>query len=132
MKAYAGIIFAFTFFGLISFAEAQLDVVDVNRLKAIAIPIHVFELILGLFIAYMALKFFRITKPLNLFFYIYLAIGFFIVNISLYLFSYLSLNTVLEMDFIGVYIGSRVALMGMLISFVVFFYQWDKIMRKKG
>src|SRR3989338_1575012 len=130
MKASAGIIFALAFFGLISFVEAQLDVVDVNKLKSIAIPIHVFELILGIFIAYMALKFFRITKPLNLFFYVYLAIGFFIVNTALYLFSYLSLNTVLEMNFISVYIGSRVALMGMLISFVIFFYQWYGVMRK--
>ena len=63
MKASAGIIFALAFFGLISFVEAQLDVVDVNKLKSIAIPIHVFELILGIFIAYMALKFFRPVTP---------------------------------------------------------------------
>ena len=132
MKAYAGIIFALTFFGLISFAEAQLDVIDVNSLKGIAIPLHVFELVLALFIAYMSLRFFSITKPINIFFYIYLAIGFFIINTSLYLFSYLSINTALEMDFINVYIGGRVALMGMLISLVIFFYQWDKAMRKKG
>ena len=132
MKAYAGIILALTFFCLISFAEAQLDVIDVNSLKGIAIPLHVFELVLALFIAYMSLRFFSITKPINIFFYIYLAIGFFIINTSLYLFSYLSINTALEMDFINVYIGGRVALMGMLISFVIFFYQWDKAMRKKG
>ena len=132
MKASAVIIFTLIFFSLISFVEARADIIDVNRLKYFAVPIHVFELILSLFIAYMALKFFKITKPVNLFFYMYLAIGFFIVDISLYLFSYLSLNTILEMDFISVYIGSRVALMGMLVSFVIFFYQWDRVMRKKS
>ena len=128
MKAFAGIIFTLTFLSLISFAEAQLDVVDANRLKAIVIPIHVFELILALFIAYMALKFFRITRPLGLFLYIYTAIGFFIISSSLYL--YLHFNPKLETNFISVHIGSRIALIGMLISFVIFFYQWNRVMKK--
>ena len=128
MKAFAGIIFTLTFLSLISFAEARLDVVDANRLKAIAIPIHVFELILALFIAYMALKFFRITRPLGLFLYIYTAIGFFIISSSLYLF--LHFNPKLETNFISVHIGSRIALIGMLISFVIFFYQWNRVMKK--
>ena len=65
-----------------------------------------------------------------MFLFIYVAIGFFIINSLLYLFLYLSINTELELIFVNVYIGSRVALIGMMISFVIFFYQWNKIMRR--
>jgi hypothetical protein len=61
-----------------------------------------------------------------------MAIGFFMINTALFLFFYLSLNTGLEMNFANVYMGSRVASIGMLISFVVFFYQWNKIMRSNN
>lgn len=111
---------------------AQSEVINLNNLKNIAIPLHLIELVLALFISYMSLKFFKITKPIGLFLYIYMAIGFFIINTLLYLFSYLSINTRLEVDFINVYIGSRVALMAMLISFAMFFYQWNKIMRSNS
>jgi len=108
---------------------AQPELIDINNLKNVAIPIHIIELVLALFIAYTSLKFFRITKPINLFLFIYTAVGFFIISSFLYLFLYLS-PTTLEISFISVYITSRIALMGMLISFVIFFYQWNKIMRK--
>lgn len=129
IKIFMGFVFVLFFLSLMNFAAAQSETVDVSNLKSVAVPIHIVELFLALFIAYMSLKFFRITKPISLFLYIYLAIGFFIINTLLYLFLYLSLNTQLEMSFVNVYIGSRIALMGMVISFVVFFYQWNKIMR---
>ena len=123
-------IFVLLFLSLINFADAQSEVVDAGNLKIIMIPIHVIELVLALFIAYMSLKFFRITKPISLFLYMYLSIGFFIINALLYLFLYLSLNTKLEMSFVNVYVGSRVALVGMMVSLVVFFYRWNRAMRK--
>ena len=129
-KNFTGFLFVLFFLSLINFVGAQSEIIDVSNLKNVAIPVHVIELVLALFISYMSLKFFRITKPLNLFLYIYLALGFFIINSLLYLFLYLSINTRFELIFVNVYIGSRVALMGMLISFVIFFYQWDRVMRK--
>ena len=127
MKSSAGIIFVLAFFGLIGLVEAQ-STIDTSSFKNFAIPIHLIELVLALFICYMALKFFRITRPLGLFLYIYTAIGFFIINSSLYLF--LHFNPKLETNFMSVHIGSRIALIGMLISFVIFFYQWNRVMKK--
>ncbi len=110
--------------------KAQKEIIDINQLKTVAVPVHILELILALFICFKALKFFRITKPINLFLFLYTSIGFFIISSLLYLFLYFSIKIPLEVNFVSVYIGSRVALMGMLISFVIFFYQWNKIMRK--
>ena len=129
IKIAINFIFVLLFLSLINSAIAQSDVVNIANLKSVAFPIHVIELVLALFICYMSLKFFRITKPLGLFLYIYLAIGFFIINVLLYLLLYLSLYTPLEVVFVNVYIGSRIALIGMLASFVIFFYQWNRSMR---
>ena len=123
-------VFALIFFSFIISVAAQAQVINVNNLKNVAIPIHIIELVLALFIAYISLKFFRITKPINLFLFIYTATVFFIINSLLYLFLYLSMKTSLEISFISVYITSRIALMGMLISLVIFFYHWNKVMRK--
>ena len=130
MKIIIRFIFVLIFLGLISSVVAQSEVVNLNNLKNVALPIHIFELILAIFIAYRSLKFFRITKPINLFLFIYTAVGFFIISSFLYLFLYLSMKTSLEISFISVYITSRIALIGMLISLVIFFYQWNKVMRK--
>lgn len=129
IKIFMCFVFVLFFLSLMNFAGAQSETVDASNLKSIMIPIHVIELVLALFIAYMSLKFFRITKPINLFLYMYLSIGFFIINALLYLFLYLSLNTKLEMSFVNVYVGSRIALVGMVISLVVFFYRWNRVMR---
>jgi len=129
-KIFTGFLYLFLFFSLMSFAAAQSQVVDLDNLRNVATPLHIVELILALFIAYASLKFFRITRPINLFLFIYTAIGFFIINSLLYLFLYLSMNSSLQISFISVYIMGRIALMGMLVSFVVFFYQWNKVMRK--
>ena len=130
MKIFSWIIYVLFFIILINLVSAQSEIINLNNLKNIAIPIHIIELVLALFIAFMSLKFFRITKPISLFLFIYVAIGFFIINSLLYLFLYLSINTRFELIFVNVYIGSRVALIGMAISFAIFFYQWNKIMRK--
>ena len=129
IKIFPGVIYLLFFIILINLVSAQSEVINLNNLKNIAIPIHLFELVLGLFIVIMSLKFFRITKPLGLFLYIYLAIGFFIINVLLYLLLYLSLYIQLEVVFVNVYIGSRIALIGMIVSFVIFFYQWNRGMR---
>lgn len=129
-KIFTGLLFALIFLSLINSVVAQPEVIDVNNLKVVAVPIHIVELVLALFICYMSLKFFRITKPVNLFLFIYTAIGFFIINSLLYLLLYISTVTPLEIHFIPVYVGSRVALIGMMISFVMFFYQWNRSMRK--
>lgn len=129
IKIFTASIFVMFFLVLTNFVSAQSEIINLNNLKNIAIPIHIIELVLALFIAYMSLKFFRITKPISLFMYIYIAIGFLIINTLLYLFLYLSINARWEMNFVNVYVGSRVALIGMLVSFVIFFYLWNKNMR---
>ena len=128
-KIFINLIFVMLFLILIDYAAAQSEIISIGALRNIAVPIHIIELILAFFICYMSLKFFRITKPIGLFFYVYTALGFFIVNTLLYLFMYLSLGTRFEMKLVNVYIGSRVALIGMLIWFVIFFYQWNKVMK---
>ena len=130
MKIFSWIAYVLFFLILINSVSAQSEVINLNNLKSIAIPVHLFELVLALFIAFMSLKFFRITKPVSMFLFIYVAVGFFIINSLLYLFLYLSINTRLELIFVNVYIGSRVALIAMLVSFVIFFYEWNKIMRR--
>ena len=128
MKAFIAIIIS-----LFIFADsvlAQTEQVDISQIKNIALPLHITELLLALFICYMSLKFFRITKPVNLFLIIYTAIGFLIINILLYLLFYSSFAQALSLHFVAVYFGSRIALIGMLASFVLLFYQWNRIMRQ--
>ena len=111
-------------------ALAQTELVDIGQIKSLALTLHIIELLLALFICYMSLKFFRITKPVNLFLIIYTAIGFLIINILLYLLFYSGLAQILSLHFVTVYFGSRIALIGMLASFVLLFYQWNRIMRQ--
>ncbi|MBW2976461.1 hypothetical protein KY347_03370 [Candidatus Woesearchaeota archaeon] len=126
-----GLIFAVAFLVLINSAAADPQIIDIDNLKSIAVPIHVMELFLALFISYMSLKFFRITKPISLFLYLYMAIGFIIINSLLYLVFYWSINTRLNISFVNVCIGGRIALIGALISLAIFFYRWNKVMREK-
>ena len=128
MKAF--IIIALCLALFIGSPAAQTEVFDAGQVKAIALPLHIIELVLALFICYMSLKFFRITKPINMFLIIYVALGFFIVNIALYLLFYSGFAARFEPLFVNVYLGSRIALIGMLISFVLMFYQWNKTMRQ--
>lgn len=130
MKTKIIFVSVFVLLFLMVSVKAQKEIIDINQLKNVAVPVHILELVLALFICFKALKFFRITKPINLFLFLYTSIGFFIISSLLYLLLYLSIKIPLEVNFVSVYIGSRIALMGMLISFVVFFYQWNKIMRK--
>ena len=129
MKIFTGIVFVLFFLVLINSAWAQSQTIDVDTLKKIAIPVHMLELVFALFIAFMSLKFFKITKPISLFLFVYVAIGFFIISSLIYLFLYLSIGTPLALAFVNVYVASRIALMFMLISFAIFFYQWNKRMR---
>lgn len=110
---------------------ARIEDVDLHALKLVAIPLHIIELLLSIFICFMAIKFFRITRPLNLFLFIYVAVGFFMINSLLNLLFYLAQNKI-NTSFVNVHIGSRIALIGMLVSFVMFFYNWNRIMRKKS
>ena len=119
----------FLFLSATSVAAGEIE--NLDALKKIALPMHFLELVLSLFICFMALKFFRITRPINLFLVVYVALGFFIVNSLLYILLYFW-QRALNISFINVYIGSRIALIGMLISFVTLFYQWNKVMRKKA
>lgn len=132
MKNLTWLVFALFFLILMNSVWAQSQVIDVSTLKEIALPIHILELVLALFIAFMSLKFFRITKPIGLFLLVYIGVGFFIISSLIYLFLYLSLDTQLALAFVHVYVGSRIALMGMLISFAFLFYQWNKRMRSSN
>lgn len=120
-------VFSLTFMSIPAFARTEI--VDLELLSKVAIPLHVIELVLSLFICFMALQFFRITKPINLFLFIYVAIGFFVINSLLNLIFFLMQDR-MNTSFVNVHIGSRIALIGMVLSFVMFFYNWNKIMRK--
>ena len=128
MKVFIAIMMSLFIF--VDSAFAQIEQVDIGQIKSIALPLHIIELLLALFICYMSLKFFRITKPVNLFLIIYTAIGFLIINILLYLLFYSSFAQTLSLHFVTVYFGSRIALIGMLASFVLLFYQWNRVMRQ--
>ena len=121
------LVFSLTFMAIPAFARTEI--VDLELLSKVAIPLHVIELVLSLFICFMALQFFRITKPINLFLFIYVAIGFFVINSLLNLIFFLMQDR-MNTSFVNVHIGSRIALIGMVLSFVMFFYNWNKIMRK--
>ena len=127
MRAF--VVTAILLFIFASSAFAQEELIDAVKVKNVALPLHIIELALALFICYMSLKFFRITKPINLFLIIYTAVGFFIVNTLMYLLFY-SGFAASSLPFVNVYLGSRLALIGMLVSFVLLFYQWNKIMRQ--
>lgn len=109
--------------------SARIEIIDLDIISNVAIPLHAIEFALSLFICVMALQFFRITKPLNLFMFIYVAIGFFMINSLLNMVFYLMQNSI-NSSFAVVHLGSRLALIGMALSFVMFFYNWNKVMRK--
>lgn len=115
---------------IIPLVTARQEIIDLDNLKQITIPLHLIELFLAIFICFMALKFFWITRPFNLFLVVYVAGGFFIVNSLLYILFYAADLIELNISFINVYIGSRVALIGMLVSLGALFYHLNRQMRK--
>ena len=110
---------------------ASKESIDLDTIKWFAIPLHLLELALAIFISYMALKFFNITKPVNIFLVVYIVGGFFIINTLLYLLLYSFRLMGINISFLSVYIGSRVALIAMLISLGALFYHLDREIRKK-
>ena len=106
------------------------DSMIIDKIKLFAVILHLIELFLAVFISYMALKFFRITKPINVFLVIYIVIGFFIINTLLYIMFY-SLNAAgIGLSFVSVYLASRVSLIAMLISLSALFYYLNRQMTK--
>ena len=110
---------------------AREEAINVDDLAPIAVPLHLIELALAVFICFMALKFFQITRPINLFLVVYVAGGFFIINSLLYVLLYVARLNYFKVSFVNVYLGSRIALIGMLISLGALFYHLNRQMRKK-
>jgi len=110
-------------------AVAQIEEFDVDSLSRMGISLHVVELVLAVFICFMSLKFFRITKPLNIFLYIYIGLGFFVISTLLYLVYFMRDILSIDVNFINVYVASRLSLIAMLFVFVFLFYSVHKIMR---
>ena len=108
----------------------MLETIDVDKMQVMAVSLHLIELALAFFLCYMALKLFRITKPINLFIIIYLAGGFFMINSLLFLLFYALRLKNINIDFASVYIGSRVSLIAMLVSLGALFYYLNSQMRK--
>ena len=109
---------------------AREEVINIDKIQAVAVPLHLIELVLAIFISYMALKFFRITKPISIFLVVYVAGGFFIINSLLYLLLYgLNLKSI-NLSFESVYLGSRISLIAMLVSLGFLFYYLNLQMRK--
>jgi len=64
----------------------------------------------------MAIKFFNLTKPLNIFLFVYIATGFFIISSLVFFFTYFAPNFGWNVDFAVVFIMSRVAVLAMLAT----------------
>ena len=128
MKLFRYTIALSAFFIAAKPAIAQ-EVMDVET-SYFAVSLHVIELILAVFICFMAIRFFRITKPLNLFLVIYVSLGFFIINSLLYILFYGLHLKGIHLSFVSVYIGSRISLIAMLISISTLFYYLNSQMRK--
>lgn len=125
------ILCAIIFFALLIPVAAQKQVIDIESVKLIAVPLHIIELFLAILISFIALKFFRITKPVSLFLIVYVAAGFFIINSLLYIMLYTADLFNFNISFVNVYVGSRIALIAMLISLgALFFYMYATIKKK--
>lgn len=111
-------------------AVAHEETADIDKVQLFGISLHLVELFLAVFICFMAIKFFRITKPLNLFLIVYVAVGFFAINSLLYILFYALRLRGISISFVSVYLGSRVSLIAMLISLGALFYYLNKQMRK--
>lgn len=111
---------------------AQRQVIEFDTIKSVAVFLHLIELFLAVFISFMALKFFQITRPINLFLVVYVAGGFFVISSLLYLVFYMT-GLFNDVSFINVYIGSRISLIAMLISLgFLFFNMHTSIKRHHG
>ena len=131
MDKTKAVCFLFAFLFLASQAYAQ-DIENYAAVKKIGITLHIIELILAVFICTMSLKFFWITKPVNLFLMVYIALGFFIVNVLMYIFYYSSSMLGFRVSFVNAYIGSRISLIGMLVSLSMVFFSMHKSIRKQS
>ena len=70
-----GAIIIFLIFFTAMSVIAHEELIDLHELRKVALPLSVLELFFAVFISFISLKFFRITKPINLFLIIYIAIG---------------------------------------------------------
>tara|TARA_Y100000310_G_scaffold345846_1_gene471203 strand:+ start:82441 stop:82857 length:417 start_codon:yes stop_codon:yes gene_type:complete len=107
------------------------QIVDIDVLRSVALPLHIIEIILAVFICVMALKFFQLTKPFNLFLLIYIALGFFLINALLYVLLYTESLFGLRLSFLNVYLGGRFSLIAMLTSMGYMFVYVYIIIKKR-
>ncbi len=124
-----GVILAIVLLVVFPSAFAVTETIDVDSLRPIGIVIHAVELALALFISFVSLKFFKITKPLNVFLYVYLALGFFTISSLFYLLFYLGGWINVPLEFSRAYIASRLSLIAMLSVFVVVFFNAMRVMK---
>ncbi len=110
---------------------ADIQMPESTTLARIGLPLHIIEFGLSFFICVMALKFFGITRPMNFFLLVYIAVGFFVINTLLYLLFFTGDIFGFEISFANVYIGSRIALIAMLVSLSVLFMHVYSVMKKK-
>tara|TARA_Y100000310_G_C20525986_1_gene736056 strand:+ start:285 stop:668 length:384 start_codon:yes stop_codon:yes gene_type:complete len=111
------------------FAEKQ--VIDVSLLRLIALPLHIIELIIAIFVCVLALKFFHLTKPFNFFLFVYVSLGFFIINSLLYILLYVGEFANINISFINVYLGARFSLIAMLVCIGYLFFYIHTMMKRK-
>ena len=84
------------------------------------------EIGVALYVAVMAVRLFHITQPTDIFTYIYLGVGFAVLNTLVHVLLFVPI----ELPLAAFYLGSRVAVIGTLVSFALFFYRWNSSMRK--
>lgn len=126
--------YSMIFFIVILFIKSVIaheETVDIDKIQLFGISLHLIEVLLSIFICFMAIRFFRITRPLNLFLIVYVAVGFFAINSLLYILFYTLHLRSIHISFVSVYLGSRVSLIAMMVSLGALFYYLNKQMRKK-
>lgn len=110
---------------------AQQEIINIPSVMPIALALHLIEAILIIFICFMALKFFRITRPNNLFMVVYLAGGFFLISPIFYTLFYLPNVFHLNINFVSAYLISRISMIAALISLSGLLYYWNREMKRK-
>ncbi|MDD9952717.1 MAG: hypothetical protein OXR66_00090 [Candidatus Woesearchaeota archaeon] len=60
-------------------------VLDLSSIQHIMVPIHITQIVVAVFISWLSFRFFRLTKPLKVFYFFYFAMVMFIGSAAFYL-----------------------------------------------
>jgi len=130
LKYVAGLTFLFLMAAMPAAAGTQ-ELVDYDSIRLSALSLHLIELVLAVYISYMALKFFRITKPVSVFLIVYMANGFLIVYSLLYVMVWTADLLNISVSFVNIYLGSQLVFIAMLASLAGLFIHLHRELKRK-